>query len=115
MNKLFHIGINFYGRNPKHAELSAAFDKALSWVRYAPNCWVVLSSSDGYAWFHRLKPLLHDDDSILICEIPMQGERTGFLPKLVWDWLEKQTGSKTILDVLPRPALTDQHDLNQNV
>jgi len=93
MAKYLHIGLNFEGRPPKEEELEAIFNKALDWVRYAPNCWIVYTSSSPQRWYERIKPKLHPDDGILIFEIN-KDSRTGFEQQFVWDWLDKDRSKK---------------------
>jgi hypothetical protein len=88
MPSYLHISFNFMARPTKTDELLPAFSKALDWVRYAPNCWIVWTSADPAFWYARLKPLVHDDDSIFICEMNINS-RAGYLPVMVWDWLLK--------------------------
>jgi hypothetical protein len=82
-----HISFNFHGQ-PKVDELLPAFNKALDWVRYAPNCWIVWTTVDTERWYNRLKPLIGADDQMLIIGID-KDVRNGWLPKWVWEWLDK--------------------------
>lgn len=84
-----HIAFNFEGRPAKEHELKPVFDLALDWVRYAPNCWIVYTTSTPQAWYERLKPKLHTHDSVFICELNLQNN-FGSLHKFVWDWLNKK-------------------------
>ena len=49
-NKFMHISFNFESRPAKTSELESIFNLALDWVRYAPNCWIVWTSSDAARW-----------------------------------------------------------------
>jgi hypothetical protein len=109
VNKFFHIGINYGVREPNLAELAPVFNKALDWIRYASNCWVVYTSSELGVWYQRLKPVLHDDDSLFICEIAMYGDGnsmaiTGYLPMFVWEWFRKLHTEPRIVQKLPGAA-----------
>jgi hypothetical protein len=109
MKKIFHISFNFGKREQKTEELKPAFNKALDWVFYAPNCWLVCTTAEPNIWIQRLRPLLHDEDSIFICEINFSGAFSGFLPQIVWDWIERNSGTKIIdLPALPAPADKDE-------
>ena len=107
MNKFLHIGIHFEARQPQIAELVPVFNKALDWVRYAANNWIVLTSSEPDVWYQRLKPVLHDNDSIFICEIAttVDGQviSTGFLPQFIWEWFRKHKQALTQIRELPGP------------
>ena len=100
MSKFIHIGINFYDRPTKIKELMPAFDLALSWARYAPNNWIVWTPADAPTWYVRLKPYLHDDDSILIGEINMT-TNSGYLPKFIWEWAAKIKEGQSPAQFLP--------------
>jgi len=86
-NRFLHIGFKWDG-NPKITELKPVFDNAIDWVRYAPNCWIVWTSSDPQKWYDRIKPHLGNDDHVLICALDLT-IRQGWLPKTVWDWINK--------------------------
>jgi hypothetical protein len=102
--KFLHIAFNFYARPVKFEELKPAFNQALDWVTYAPNCWIVMTSSDAEIWYRRLKPLLHDEDSMLICEINMAEALVGYLPGFAWEWIRKNTDQPiNKLLALPKP------------
>jgi hypothetical protein len=112
-----HIGINFWNRPTEVAELIPVFNKAIDWIRYAPNCWVVLTSSEPDVWYQRLKAALNDEDSFLIVELNIANgfpSGAGFLPAHWWEWFKKYSDGLTIRDVprlpdadpsLPPPAL----------
>ncbi len=87
--KFLHIAINFKGGPTKTDELEPTFDKGLDWVRYAPNCWIVWTTSPPEKWYARLKSALHEDDTFLISEINLEN-RSGWLPKTVWNWINKE-------------------------
>lgn len=88
MAQFLHIGISFSGV-AKVAELIPVFDKALDWVQYAPNCWIVWTTSSTEQWYVRLKPHLTDNDHMFISALDLQQEYAGWLPKEVWAWLSK--------------------------
>lgn len=89
MSKRFlHIAFNWSG-DPKIAEIKPMFDKALDWTRYAPNCWIVWTSSDPARWYARLKPFLGTNDHMFICALDMTSRR-GWLPKSTWKWITKK-------------------------
>jgi hypothetical protein len=87
MPKFLHVGFNFADGN-KIAELTPVFDKALDWVRYAPNCWMLWTTSSPEKWYQRLKPHLGSGEHVFIVELQMSN-RQGWLPKKVWDWINK--------------------------
>jgi hypothetical protein len=83
------VSFNFQGRTPSTDNLAPALSQALDWVRYAPNCWIVWTSASADDWYARLRPLLRDDDSVFICKLDIRN-RAGYLPGLVWDWLDRE-------------------------
>ena len=74
---------------PKTNELEPVFNYAIDWLRYAPNCWIVWTTSSAQTWFRRLKPHLGPQDHMFICRLDLT-ERKGWLPKWIWDWLGKR-------------------------
>ncbi len=61
-----HISFGWAGGDPKIGELEPVFGKALDWIRYAPNCWIVWTSSDADKWYSRLMPHLGPKDRMFI-------------------------------------------------
>jgi hypothetical protein len=88
MGQFLHIGIKFAGAT-KVSELIPVFDKALDWVRYAPNCWMVWTTSSHEVWYARLKPHLSDSDHLFIATLDLRQGYYGWLPQVIWDWLSK--------------------------
>lgn len=88
MKTFLHIGFR-WEKDAKVEELKPVFDKALDWLRYAPNCWIVWTSSSPHRWYERLKSHLGPGDHVFICELNLT-HRQGWLPKWVWEWLNKE-------------------------
>lgn len=88
MKTYLHVGFHWVGEE-KIEELEPVFDLALSWIRYAPNCWIVWTSSSPGKWYRRLKPYVGDGDHLFICELNINN-RQGWLPTWAWDWIRKQ-------------------------
>jgi hypothetical protein len=90
MPKFLHIGFNFR-IEPDLEELEETFDLALDWYRYAPNCWVVWTSSSPEKWYSRLQK--HVDrrkksgDTVFICELNID-ERSGWMPHGFWEFVK---------------------------
>jgi len=89
-----HIGFNWGDGDPRISTLTPIFNKAIDWIRYAPNCWIVWTSSSPETWYGRLKPLLGEKDSLFIVEINV-AERQGWLSRSIWDWLKKKERTPT--------------------
>lgn len=86
--QFLHIGINFKS-GTKVDELVPAFNKALDWLRYSPNCWVVWTTSSPEQWYARLKPHLSEEDQMFIAALDLNKGYYGWLTKDMWDWFTK--------------------------
>ena len=86
--RFLHIAFNWRHRI-KTKELEPVFDKALDWIRYAPNCWIVWSNSSVETWYKRFEKYLHEDDTVLICKLD-PNEKFGIAPEWIWDWLDEK-------------------------
>lgn len=83
-----HIGFGFRDP-PRPEELEPIFDKARDWIRYAPTCWIVWTSSSPAKWLARLKPVLSPTDHVFIVRID-PSERAGRLPRSMWGWIKER-------------------------
>ena len=89
MSRYLLVTFNFEGKIPPASKLEERFDKALDWVRYAPNCYMLYTTSTIDTWYERVRKVVDPNDSIFIVEFEREN-RAGYLPKLVWDWLNKE-------------------------
>ena len=108
MRKYLHIGVNFFGNTASAESLQVILNNAIDWVRYAPNCWIVLTTSDPVIWYQRLKGALHDSDTFFICELQVTNghiHSSGFLPAFIWEWFGKHSMTVTSAPRLPPPEL----------
>jgi hypothetical protein len=80
------IHITVVRKRESNSDLEAALDKALDWFRYAPNSWIVWTSSDADRWYSRLKRYVRSGDRMFICELNIR-ERSGWMPRSFWDFL----------------------------
>lgn len=87
--RFFQITLSFVTERPPEKILERAFDRALDWFKYAPNCWIVWTTSDAEKWYERLRPLIGDADSLFIVALDIE-ERQGWMPQRFWDWLRKK-------------------------
>jgi len=85
--KFLHIAF-LWREVPKVHELEPVFNNALDWLRYAPNCWIVWTTTDASGWYERLRLHMSTNDSVLICELNLQN-KYGWMAQWIWDWLEK--------------------------
>jgi hypothetical protein len=89
--RFIHVGFKWSGP-PKTKELESIFGKALDWLRYTPNCWILYTKIDPGAWYQRIKPHLDDGDYVLIAELNLTdvGDNySGYQPKWIWEWIKK--------------------------
>jgi hypothetical protein len=85
--KFLHVSFN-WGAFPKVEELEPVFALALDWVRYAPNCWIVWTTTDAEGWYNRLVRHITTDDRVFICELNMINKQ-GWMDKWIWEWMNK--------------------------
>lgn len=86
--KFLLVTFNFEGRIAPNEKLKTLFDKALDWVNYAPNCYILYTTTSHLAWKARIRKALDDDSTVFIVEFDPD-KKTGFAPKRVWDWFKK--------------------------
>ena len=87
-HRFLHVAFNFRGGIAKSDELIPLVNSATDWYRYAPNCWLLWTNGTPEAWFNYLKPQLHKDDYMFICELN-KANVYGWLPQGGWDFLSK--------------------------
>jgi hypothetical protein len=88
MAKYLHVGFNFGSRPIPEEKLAVLFATSLDWVRYAPNCWILWTTTEPEEWYKYIKRDVHKDDTFFICELSITN-RQGWLPQKVWDWIYK--------------------------
>lgn len=87
--QFLHISFNWVAP-PAERLLKEQFDKALDWIRYAPNCWIVWTSRNPAQWFQRLQGLVGPKDNVFIVVIDLRsGHRAGKLPDWAWEWINQ--------------------------
>ena len=90
MAKARYLQITFDTEGPpKIDQLKPSFDKALDWIRIAPNSWIVWTTSTPDGWYNRLKSKLGPNDHLYIFGID-NSSRQGWAPQWIWDWLDKK-------------------------
>lgn len=70
------------------SQINDQIDLAIDWYKYAPNCWVVKSTSEIERWQTRLKPLVEPDGSLVVLKVD-PWVRQGWIAKGFWEWLKK--------------------------
>ena len=87
-SQFLHISFDLKG-TVKHADLEKKFDLAIDWLMYAPNCWIVWTTSSPKKWYERLISVPGmDERNIFISEVNMETSYGQFL-QWMWDWTKK--------------------------
>jgi len=83
--RFLHVGFNWIG-NPKVTELEGVFNSAIDWIRYAPNCWILRTTTDPDIWLARVKPYMTENDQVFICELNTSSieKYSGWLSPWMW-------------------------------
>jgi hypothetical protein len=87
--KYILVTFNFYERPVPNERLKELFSKARDWVRYAPNCYILYTTTDIGEWATRIRKRVDERDSIYLVEFDPD-VATGYLPERVWTWLGKE-------------------------
>lgn len=88
-----HLGVNFRGSDtPTKGDIEGVLDKAKSWYRYAPNCWLIYTKLSAEKWGERLLeiPGMKDNTTFFLCEIELSPDkRYGWLAETAWKWIKR--------------------------
>ncbi len=85
--RFLHISLDPHSDVDRKA-LEKKFDLSMDWIRYFPNNWIIKTKIDTKKWYERIKPMLGPKDYVFICKLDLS-DRQGWLPKLVWEWIQK--------------------------
>lgn len=69
-------------------DVEAKLDKALDWFRYAPNIYLLYTTTNADTWKARLLELVKPDGSLFISPLDMKIHR-GWMSKEFWEWIRK--------------------------
>ena len=86
-NKVFHVTVYVTGR--KQPDLTSALDTLEDWILYAPNCWMVWTAEDPDTVREKLQRAAGGHGHVLLIEMNNEIDVYGYLPKGIWDWLQK--------------------------
>ena len=90
---LLHIG---FGQpddatEPDVQTLEEVFNKARSWLRYTPSCWILYTELSADEWCTRLEQILEPDKRhLFITRIDIQ-DCQGWITSAGWDWIKKHS------------------------
>lgn len=73
-------------------QLEEALDKAVDWIQFFPNCWLVFTGVSSKSWFKRVQRVIGDRRRIFVCDVEI-AERGGYMPRVFWDFLAKYPSS----------------------
>jgi hypothetical protein len=85
--RFVHVGFGTSGEIPI-ARLEKLFSTSVDWFRYGSHCWILYTRTELDTWRDRIRAVPGLKDSFLLVEINVD-ERSGYLPKSAWDWLQK--------------------------
>jgi hypothetical protein len=83
--------------------LRPIFDLAEDWAVYGVASYIIYSREDVYTWQGRMMAVISQSDQFFICEIADIKASGGFLPKNIWEWINKDRAdyAGTIFGILP--------------
>jgi hypothetical protein len=88
MNKFLHITVAF-AEVPKIKELEPAITTVCDdWLRYSATTWIIWTGRSANDIAMHLRAYLAPNDQFYIVKIDLS-EQQGWLPKWIWDWLNK--------------------------
>lgn len=91
MAEFFHIMIKPDEKNPTSIHRSLIEERlniALDWFRIDGHNYYIYTTSGKDAWYARLMDIVNPKGNLLIVEINLSN-RTGFMPKIFWNWIAK--------------------------
>ena len=87
-----HLAVRYEDpQAPKAKAIQEVLDKAKSWYRYAPNCWIIYTKLEASEWARRLRgiPGMEDHTAFFICELDTSNN-SGWQTEDFWKWLNKE-------------------------
>ena len=82
-----HIGFTFNGPAPIEA-LERTFSKALDWMRYSQDCWILYTTTDSVTWRDRIHKTAGVSSDVAFFLVEFTGGE-GYMHQWAWDWLNK--------------------------
>ena len=84
--RFVHVGIA--STVPTVEALEKTFNKALDWVRYSSNCWILYTATGLDTWRDLIRntPGVKSENSFFLCEFT---QYSGYQQRVVWDFLRK--------------------------
>lgn len=91
MKKIFVV-VTYTGRSSEEEDqLIDKLNKALDWVKFSPDSWLVWTTADCRKWYERIKPIMRKGENVFIYKVDMS-DRAGWMPKSFWNFIrEKET------------------------
>ncbi len=72
---------------PSEKRVESKLNLAIDWVKFAPNSWLLWTSSDPDKWNSRFKTFMKSGDRVFVCEVDVS-ERSGVMPRSFWDFIK---------------------------
>jgi hypothetical protein len=90
--RFIHVGFVFSGPEKPIDALGRTFAKALDWMRYSTECWILYSTTDTDTWRDRIRrtPGVLESDAFFVCDFD---NYSGYMHDWVWEWLRKDRSS----------------------
>lgn len=112
MARYYHIGLTIPPGVDQNAVYEQIHTKSLDWMRYAPNCYIIWSTSPSAELAGAILGVAGmSNGNFLIVDVNLlQGDGFGWLPGWAWDWIKKDRSSPPamtlgdVLKLIPPPA-----------
>lgn len=99
--KFLHIGFAFSGP-PRVVDLEPIFNGSDDdWIRYSATSWIVWTQRSANDWYLVVQPHIGPQEQVLVVGLDMN-ERSGWLTKSIWDWIDIRRGihNRSFLDAI---------------
>jgi hypothetical protein len=87
--RFVHVGFNFESGNPPLDALEKTFNKAVDWIRYSYQGWILYTGLELDVWRDRIRntPGIKDVDGLFLTEF---SNYSGYMQEEIWEWLAKK-------------------------
>lgn len=92
MNRFLHVYI-VPKPDVSREDIEAKLNKALDWIRYGENAYIVYTNSNAAKWKERLVDFVKPGGNLLIAKLDIgypKGFPKGFMSSQVWDWIRRK-------------------------
>lgn len=93
MSEARFLSVTFdFKHAPDEVELNAILDRAKDWVKFAPESWLLWTTSTPDRWNTRLKKVARTGDRFVIFEVDIS-QRSGVMPRSFWEFIRSHSES----------------------